>query len=68
MERPRGVEQAARTATRGTRGVVAAGTDFVAEAGMRLFLAGGNAVAEYSHFAFGGEAPIPIRTRAARAW
>ena len=26
------------------------------------------AAAEYSHFAFGGEAPILIRTRAARAW
>ncbi|MDP2999615.1 MAG: gamma-glutamyltransferase family protein [Bryobacterales bacterium] len=75
MERPRGAERAARMATRGTRGAVAAGTDFAADAGMRLFLAGGNAVdagvaamfaaavAEYSHFAFGGEAPILIRTR-----
>jgi gamma-glutamyltranspeptidase/glutathione hydrolase len=57
------------------RGGVTGGTDAAVEAGMRLFHAGGNAVdagvaatlaasvAEYSHFGFGGEAPILIRTR-----
>ncbi|MBK5290566.1 MAG: gamma-glutamyltransferase [Acidobacteriia bacterium] len=60
---------------RGTRGAVAGGSEFATEAGMRMFHAGGNAVdagaaatfaaavTEYSHFGFGGEAPILIRTR-----
>ncbi|HBY60222.1 MAG TPA: gamma-glutamyltranspeptidase [Solibacterales bacterium] len=66
---------AARQAVRGMRGAVGAGTDYAAEAGMRVFAAGGNAVdagvatmfaasvVEFSHFGFGGEAPILIRTR-----
>ena len=69
MERP------VRHAARGTRGGVAAGSEFATEAGMRLFHAAGNAVdagvatmfaaavTEYSHFGFGGEAPILIRTK-----
>src|ERR1043166_4172377 len=68
-------ERPARHAIRGTRGAVAAGSDAAAEAGMRIFFKGGNAVdagvaamfsgsiAEYSHFGFGGEAPILIRTK-----
>ena len=61
---------------RGLRGAVAAGGWPATEAGMRLFHAGGNAVdaglaatlaaavTEFSHFGFGGEAPILIRDRA----
>jgi gamma-glutamyltranspeptidase/glutathione hydrolase len=57
------------------RGAVAAGTDFAAEAGMRMYYQGGNAVdagvaamlaasvVEFSHFGMGGEAPILIRTK-----
>src|SRR5580704_10041873 len=64
-----------RFASRGTRGAVAAGAEGSTEAGMRMFLAGGNAVdagiatmlaaavVEFSHFGFGGEAPILIRTK-----
>jgi len=60
---------------RGTRGAVAAGSDVSAEAGMRILHRGGNAVDagvaamfaaavyETSHFGFGGEAPILIRTK-----
>ncbi len=67
-------ERPARQAVRGSRGAVGAGSDASAEAGMRLFHMGGNAVdagvaamlaasvVEYSHFGFGGEAPILIRT------
>jgi len=62
-------------AARGMRGAVAAGTTHGTEAGMRMYHLGGNAVdagvaatfagavAEYSHFGFGGEAPILIRTK-----
>ena len=62
-------------ATRGTRGAIAGGTTHGAESGMRMYYLGGNAVdagvaalfagsvAEYSHFGFGGEAPILIRTK-----
>lgn len=69
------LERPVRHAARGTRGAVAAGSEFATEAGMRLFHQGGNAVdagvaamlaasvAEYSHFGFGGEAPILVRTR-----
>jgi gamma-glutamyltranspeptidase/glutathione hydrolase len=76
-ERP---EPPARRAVRGTRGAVAAGSDASLEAGMRLFHRGGNAVdagvaamfaasiAEYSHFGFGGEAPILIRTKDGKVW
>ncbi len=63
-----------RPVVRGSRGAVAGGTPLATEAGMRLFHAGGNAVdagvaamfaaavVEYSHFGWGGEAPILIRT------
>src|SRR5438067_8385846 len=69
MERP------ARHAARGVRGAVAAGSDYAAEAGMRTYFHGGNAVdagvasmfagsvTEFSHFGMGGEAPILIRTK-----
>jgi len=65
----------ARHAIRGTRGAIATGSDAAAEAGMRMYYKGGNAVdvgvaamfagsiAEYSNFGFGGEAPILIRTK-----
>src|SRR3954468_17666709 len=65
----------ARHAIRGTRGAVATGSDAAAEAGMRMYYKGGNAVdagvsamfagsiVEYSNFGFGGEAPILIRTK-----
>jgi gamma-glutamyltranspeptidase / glutathione hydrolase len=63
-----------RPVVRGTRGAVAAGTPLVTEAAMRVFHEDGNAVdagvaalyagsvTEFSHFGFGGEAPILIRT------
>ncbi|MEZ5398226.1 MAG: gamma-glutamyltransferase [Bryobacteraceae bacterium] len=68
-------EPLARRVSRGLRGGVAAGTDHGTEVGLRIFHQGGNAVdagvamtlagsvAEYSHFGFGGEAPILIRTK-----
>ena len=64
-----------RFPSRGLRGAVAAGSEAATEAGMRMFLAGGNAVdagiatmlaasvVEFSHFGFGGEAPILMRTK-----
>ncbi|HJQ22968.1 MAG TPA: gamma-glutamyltransferase family protein [Blastocatellia bacterium] len=63
-----------RPVVRGKRGVVAAGHPLSAEAGMRLLQQGGNAVdagcaavlaasvIEFSHFSFGGEVPIIIKT------
>jgi gamma-glutamyltranspeptidase/glutathione hydrolase len=60
---------------RGKNGAVAGGTAAAVDAGMRMLKQGGNAVdagvatmfaaavAEYSHFGFGGEAPILIRTK-----
>ncbi|HEY3134824.1 MAG TPA: hypothetical protein VGL29_02120, partial [Blastocatellia bacterium] len=63
-----------RPVVRGKRGAVAAGQPLTAEAGMRLLQQGGNAVdggcaailagsvIEFSHFSFGGEVPIIIRT------
>jgi len=75
---PKREERPARQAARGLRGAVAGGTDFATDAGMRIFQRGGNAVdagvaamlaasiAEYSHFGFGGEAPILIHTRDGR--
>jgi len=63
-----------RPVVRGKRGVVAAGQPLSAEAGMRLLQQGGNAidagcatilaasVIEFSHFSFGGEVPIIIKT------
>src|SRR4249920_2581807 len=71
----KGYEPPARHAARGVRGAVATGSDAAAEAGMRMYYKGGNAVdagvsamfagsiVEYSNFGFGGEAPILIRTR-----
>jgi len=65
-----------RPVVRGTRAVIAAGTPATVEAGMRILRAGGNAVdggvaalfaaaaSELSHFGFGGEVPILIRTPA----
>lgn len=63
-----------RPVVRGGRGAVAAGHPLSAEAGMRLLQQGGNAVdagcaailaasvIEFSHFSFGGEVPIIIKT------
>lgn len=68
-------ERPVRQVVRGTRGAVTGGTDLGTDAGMRLYYAGGNAVdaglaamfaasvTEFSHFGFGGEAPILIRTK-----
>jgi gamma-glutamyltranspeptidase/glutathione hydrolase len=67
-------ERPARNASRGIRGAVAAGSEYATDAGMRIYYRGGNAVdagvatmfaasvTEYSHFGFGGEAPILVRT------
>ena len=64
-----------RFPSRGTRGAIAGGSENATEAGMRMYLTGGNAVdagiaamlaasiVEFSHFGFGGEAPILIRTK-----
>src|ERR1044071_4987171 len=63
-----------RPVVRGKRGAVAAGHPLSAEAGIRLLQQGGNAVdagcaailaasvIEFSHFSFGGEVPIIIKT------
>jgi gamma-glutamyltranspeptidase/glutathione hydrolase len=68
-------ERPERHAVRGTHGAVASGSETASEAGMRIFHKGGNAVdagvatmfaaavTEFSHFGFGGEAPILIRTK-----
>src|SRR5277367_5458096 len=67
-------ERPARHASRGTRGAIAAGSDYATDAAMRIYYKGGNAVdagvaamfagatTEFSHFGWGGEAPILIRT------
>src|SRR5260370_42204106 len=59
-------EQPAMHAARGTRGGIACGSEYAAEAGMRMYFHGGNAVdagiatmfaasvAEFSHFGLGG--------------
>src|ERR1044071_7020591 len=64
-----------RHASRGTHAAVAAGSEPAVAAGMRMLYRGGNAVdagvattlaaavTEFSHFGFGGEAPILIRTK-----
>src|ERR1700730_7184164 len=64
-----------RLASRGTRGAVAAGSEYATEAGMRMYVLGGTAidagvatmlaasVVEFSHFGLGGEAPILVRTK-----
>ncbi len=66
--------QVVRPVVRGTRAAVAAGTPLVSQASMRVLQSGGNAVdagiaalfagavTEFSHFGFGGEAPLLIRT------
>src|SRR5690348_9656187 len=71
----RGPERSVRLSARGTHGAVAAGSGPATAAGMRIFYRGGNAVdagiaamlaasvTEFSHFGFGGEAPILVRTR-----
>src|SRR6202140_672385 len=71
----RPTERPVRQAVRGEHGAVAGGSEFATEAGMRMYYKGGNAVdagvattfaasvSEFSHFGFGGEAPILIRTR-----
>jgi gamma-glutamyltranspeptidase/glutathione hydrolase len=68
-----------RPVVRGRRGVVTAGHPLSAEAGLRLLQQGGNAidagcaavlaasVIEISHFSFGGEVPIIIKTRGGEA-
>lgn len=65
-----------RPVVRGKRGVVTTGHPLSAEAGLRLLQQGGNAVdagcaamlaasvIEFSHFSFGGEVPIIIKTGA----
>lgn len=75
QRKEREMERPAKYAVRGIRGAVGAGSEESAQAGMRLFHSGGNAVdagvaamfaaamVEFSHFGFGGEAPILIRTR-----
>ena len=72
------MEQPTLHAARGTRGAVACGSEYAAEAGMRIFFHGGNAVdagvatmfaasvSEFSHFGLGGEAPILIRTKSGK--
>jgi len=69
-----------RLPSRGTHGAVAAGTEYATEAGMRLFVQGGNAVdagiatmlaasvTEASHFGFGGESPILVRTKEGKVY
>src|ERR1051325_4043563 len=64
-----------RMPSRGTRGAVAAGTEYATEAGMRMYTGGGNAgdaaiatmfaasVTEFSHCGMGGESPILVRTK-----
>src|SRR5579883_1599386 len=71
-------EQPAMHAARGTHAAVAAGSEYATEAGMRMYYHGGNAVdagvsamfaasvSEFSHFGFGGEAPILIRTKSGK--
>jgi len=71
----RPTERPVRQVSRGLRGAVAAGSESAVEAGMRMYHRGGNAVdagvaatlaaavVEYSHFGFGGECPILIRSK-----
>src|SRR5579872_1211974 len=73
-------EQPAMRAARGTKGAIACGSEYAAEAGMRIYFHGGNAVdagvatmfaasvTEFSHFGMGGEAPILIRTKAGKVF
>jgi gamma-glutamyltranspeptidase/glutathione hydrolase len=71
-------ERPARRAVRGTFGAIATVSDAAAEAGMQMLYRGGNAVdagvaalfaasiSEFSHYGFGGEAPILIRAKDGR--
>jgi len=68
-------ERPLRQPVRGVHGAVAAGSEWATEAGMRIYYKGGNAVdvgvatmfagsvSELSHYGFGGEASILIRTK-----
>src|SRR5580658_9786764 len=72
--------QPVRLASRGTRGAVAAGSEYATDAGMRMYYTGGNAVdagiatmlaaavTEFHHFGMGGEAPILVRTKAGKVY
>ena len=74
-QQPQRQERLVRLPSRGTRGAVAGGSEYSTEAGMRMYHQGGNAVdagvatmlaaavVEFSHFGWGGEAPILVRTR-----
>jgi gamma-glutamyltranspeptidase / glutathione hydrolase len=69
-------EMPGRYASRGLRGAIATGSEYASSAGMRILQANGTAidagvtavfaaaVTEISHFGFGGEAPILVRTKA----
>src|SRR5688572_15747893 len=69
-----------RLPSRGTHGAIAAGSEYATGAGMRMYYSGGNAVdagiasmlaasvTEFSHFGFGGEAPILVRTKAGKVY
>src|SRR5437868_5456963 len=69
-----------RLPSRGTHGAVAGGSAYATEAGMRMFVSGGNAVdagiatmlaasvTEFSHFGMGGESPILVRTKAGKVY
>ncbi len=69
-----------RLPSRGLRGAVAAGSEYATEAGMRMYVSGGNAVdagiatmlaasvTEFSHFGLGGESPILVRTKEGKVW
>src|SRR5271166_577772 len=73
-------ERPAMHASRGTRGAIACGSEYAAEAGMRMYFHGGNAVdagiaatyaasvTEFSHFGLGGESPILVRTKAGKVF
>jgi gamma-glutamyltranspeptidase/glutathione hydrolase len=75
QSRPNLEKLIAKDPVRGKNGAVAGGTNASVEAGMKMLRQGGNAVdagvaamfaaavVEYSHFGFGGEAPILIRTK-----
>lgn len=73
-------ERPQKYASRGLHGAIAAGSEYATEAGMRMYFKGGNAVdagvatmfaaasTELSHFGYGGEAPILIRTKAGKVY
>src|ERR1017187_7809838 len=74
-QQPQREERLVRLPSRGMHGAVAGGSEYATEAGMRMYHRGGNAVdagvatmlaaavVEFSHFGWGGEAPILVRTR-----